>query len=314
MIDLSVVVVSWNTRELTLACLDAAARALRAAPLRAEILLVDNGSRDGTADAVGARLPRVRRIALARNAGFAGGANAGLAAMRGRHALLLNSDARPLGDAIGTCVRFLDGNPDVGLLGPRLVGADGRPERSVHALPRLAAELAPPALHPLLFGLPAPRRAGEPVDVEAVRGAALFARGEAIRRVGPLCEDYFFFLEETEWCLRMQRAGWRVVHHPGVAFAHASGASSKRRHPAETRIEYHRSLYRFYRANAGARSAARVRRLRFAKATLRVLAGAPLAALSARRRLRWRSQRALLAWHLRDCPAGAGLSALEGGA
>lgn len=310
MIDLSVVIVSWNTRELTLGCLDAVSRALGAAALRAEILLVDNGSRDGTADAVARRFPAVRRIVRARNGGFARGANAGLSAMGGRHALLLNSDARPLPGAIETCVAFLDSQPDVALVGPRLIRPDGRPERSAHAQPRLAAELVPPALHPLLFGLPSPRRPGAPADVEALRGAALFARGAAIRRVGLLPEDYFFFLEETEWCARMRRSGWRVVLHPGAAFHHVSGASSKRRHPEATRIEYHRSLYRYYRTQRG--GAAPVLWLRLTKAVLRVAGGAPLAALSPRRRARWRSHRAVLGWHLRGCPADAGLSALEG--
>jgi GT2 family glycosyltransferase len=301
-IDLSVIVVSWNTRELTLEALAAATRALERSGLRGETILVDNGSRDGTAGAVRRRFPHATAVALPRNLGFAAGANAGLRAAAGRHALLLNSDARPRAGALETCVAYLDAHPRVALLGPRLLRPDGSPEPSVHAAPRLRAEL-----------LPAPwrhRPGAGPRDVEAVRGAALFARAEAVRQVGPLPEDYFFFLEETDWCGRMRRAGWQVLYHPGAAFSHVSGASSKRPHPAATRIEYHRSLYRYYGLHHGPGARAAVRAIRAAKAGLRTLAGAPLALLLPRRRARWQSQRALLTWHLRGCPASAGLSGL----
>jgi N-acetylglucosaminyl-diphospho-decaprenol L-rhamnosyltransferase len=313
LIDLSVVVVSWNTRALTLAGLDATARLLGASRLAGELVVVDNGSRDGTAREVRRRLPGARLIERAENGGFARGANAGLGAARGRHVLLLNSDARPLPGALETCVDFLDAHADVGIVGPRLLRPDGRRERSAHAPPGLWSELVPPALAGLAWRGAPPWRSepARPRGVPALRGAALFVRAAAVRQVGPLPEDYFFFLEETDWCTRMRRAGWRVVQHPGAAVLHVSGASSKRPHPAASRIEYHRSLYRYYGLHRGRAAAAGVRVLRCAKAAARAAAGAPLAWLSARRRLRWRSQCAVLRWHLRGCPAQAGLRALR---
>ncbi len=309
MIDLSVVVVSWNTRALTLAGLRAASRVLAASPLRSELWLVDNGSSDGTAAAVRRCVPGARVIARASNGGFARGANAGLRAARGRHLLLLNSDARLLSGAAETCVALLDASPDVAIVGPSLLRPDGRRERSVHAPPHLWMELVPPALAGLAWrGAPPWRRPPPtPRDVPALRGAALFVRAAAVRQVGPLPEDYFFFLEETDWCMRMRRAGWRVVQHPGAAAIHLSGASSKRPHPAATRIEYHRSLYQYYRLHRGRLAASAVRALRFAKAALRAVGQAPLALFSARRRVRWRSHCAVLRWHLRGCPALPGL-------
>jgi N-acetylglucosaminyl-diphospho-decaprenol L-rhamnosyltransferase len=319
-IDLSIVVATWNTCDLTLGCLRATARALERGAdraLEAEVIVVDNGSSDGTAGAVRRLFPGAQVIALPRNVGFAAACNAGLRAMRGRHALLLNSDARPLPGALETCVRFLDTHPDVGVVGPRLLRADGAPQSSIHRSPALTAELIPLGLLRLLFRrrFPSERRLGsDPVDVEAVRGAALFARSSLIRAVGPLAEEYFFFLEETEWCERIRRAGWRVVYHPGASVVHLSGESSKRPHPALTRIEYHRSLYRFYRTQRGRGRAALVRGLRLAKTGFYLLSQAPLALCGRPHRVRWRVHRDVLAWHLRGCPASVGLAGLGGGA
>ncbi len=301
MIDLSIVVVSWNTRELTLATLRSLQRLCRSSPLATELWLIDNGSRDGTARAARERAPEVRIFASPRNLGFAAGANRGLQCARGRHVLLLNSDALPLPGALETCVAYLDAHPEVALVGPRLLRSDGSIQRSLHAVPGLRSELLP--------WLAAARRphVTRPCAAPALRGAALFLRASVLREVGGLCEDYFFFLEETEWCLRLRRAGHRIVHHPGAAVRHLSGASSKRVHPSRTRIEYHRSLYRFLRVYRGRGVERAVRALRVGKAALRTALMAPIAWLWPARRDRWRSQWDLLAWHWRGRPEDAGL-------
>lgn len=318
MTDLSIVIPSWDTRELALACLDAALREVRAAsPRRAcEILLVDNGSEDGTADAVRERFPGVRVLRLARNLGFAAGVNRGLALARGRHVLLLNTDARLLPGALERCVALLDARPDIGVVGPALLRADGRPRASAHRFPLVAGELLPPRLRDGAR----PRRAGAwrgggglPVDVEALRGAALFVRAGLLRSVGGLSEAYFFFLEDTDWCWRVRAAGLRVVVLPTARAVHLSGASSARRSPSLTRIEYHRSLYRFLLRHRGAGRATAVWMLRFAKSLARVVLGAPLALASRARRARWSVHRDVLAWHLRGCPRAVGLASLGSG-
>ena len=314
MTDLSIVIVSWNTRELSLDCVAATLREVRACASRfaCELVVVDNGSGDGTAPALRERFPSVRVVRLARNLGFAAGANRGLAVARGRFALLLNSDARLLPGALGRCVAHLEAHPDVGVVGPMLLRADGRPRASAHRFPLVASEILPPGMLSLALPrrFPSWRSRGElPMDVEAVRGAALFLRSELIRRVGPLPEEYFFFLEETDWCWRVRAAGLRVVQLPAARVLHLSGASSARRSPALTRIEYHRSLYRFLLRHRGFGRAATVWMLRFTKSLARVLAGAPLALASRSVRSRWRVHRDVLVWHLRGCPAGVGLAA-----
>jgi GT2 family glycosyltransferase len=310
--DIAVVVVTWNTRELVLDCLASVFAALSPpAGLTAEIAVVDNGSSDGTREAIGERFPAARVIALPANVGFAAGANAGLRAVRGRHVLLLNSDARVTSETLERCVRFLDEHPDVGIVGPQLLHPDGRRQNSIHNFPIVATELLPKALFQALWRrrFPSRRWVGEePLDVEAVTGAAIFARAAAIHDIGPLPEDYFFFLEETDWCWRARAAGWRVVHLPAAFAVHLSGASSKRRDPALTRIEYHRSLYRFFRVNRGAGWMAMVVCLRLLKSLFYVVTQAPLALFGGRGLARWRVNRDVLVWHLRGCPRAVGFA------
>lgn len=318
MIDLSIVVVTWNTRELVLDCLASIERALAAhgdAPLAVETLVIDNGSSDGTGEAVRARFPRARLLRLSRNLGFAAGSNAGIREARGRHILLLNSDARVAPGALERSVRFLDEHPDVGIVGPQLLNPDGSKQNSIHNYPRLATELVPKGVFQYLFRrrFPSRRWSGrEPIDVEAITGAALFARAELVDSVGPLCEDYFFFLEETDWCWCARRAGWRVVHLPSAEVIHLSGGSSKRKRPGLTRIEYHRSLYRFFRRNHGPARTACAVALRFCKALFYVITQTPPALFAPRMRSRCRVNWDVLRWHLRGCPQSVGLGSLAG--
>ena len=310
--DLSIVIVSWNTRALTLDCLASLEGVLAGAAGFAEVLVVDNASSDGTAAAIRAQFPAVRVIASARNQGFAAGCNAGVRVASGRHVLFLNSDARIDSKALHGCVDFLDKQCDVGVVGPQLRRPDGRRRNSIHNAPTLVSELVPRALLQFLFRrrFPSWRWVGDrPLDVEAVTGAAFFARAAAIAEVGPLPEDYFLFLEETDWCLRMRRAGWRVVHLPTLFAVHAAGASSKRRNPALTRIEYHRSLYHFFRVNRGMGSMAMVFALRLLKAGFYLVASAPAALVGGERgRARLRVHRDVLEWHLRGCPGSVGFA------
>lgn len=318
-VELSVVVVSFETRELTLRCVDRARAALRAVRERGvpgELIVVDNGSRDGSAEALAAE-PEVRLLALPRNRGFAAGANAGLGAAAGRLLALINSDAFLEPEALGRALAHLRDAPWRGIAGVQLRREDGRLQESIHAFPGLRTELVPDRLRRLVGSERLPdrhRRGGAVRDIEAPRGAVLFVHREVVEALGGLDEGYFFFLEETDWCWRARRAGFRVVHLPDVEVTHVSGASSKRRDPVATRIEYHRSLYRFVRLRRGRAewlAFVAVRQLRSVVALALSLLASPFAR-GARRALRERA--ALLAWHLRGQPEGEGLRAGGGGA
>lgn len=315
---LSIVVVSWNTRELTLACLDAAVVAAAgfsaATALPCEIVLVDNGSRDGTAAAVGLHHPGVKRVVLPENGGFAVGANAGHAATDGEVVLWLNSDARIEAAALIACWRHFVAHPRVGIVGPQLLHADGRRQHSAHAFPSLLDEFVPAFVIDCIRPRrrPAKRFVGErPIAVDAVQGAALFARRSLLERVGPFSDAFFFYLEETDLCWRAARAGFGVELVPEAKVVHAAGASSKRVAPAASRIEYHRSLYHFLEQRRGARAmriAVAIRTLRGALVLAGLALGSPLSVGAGRR---FAERRALLAWHLAGRPAGRGLAALR---
>jgi hypothetical protein len=309
--DLSVVVVTWETRALTLHCIETLLAALDEAPaLHADVHVVDNASTDGTTDALRERHPGVDVVVLPENRGYAAGNNAGLVRARGPVTLLLNTDVEITREAIDRALAFFDAEPRAGLVGIALCHPDGRPQNAIHAHPGPLRELAPRWLLERL----APRRFPSkrvappgPVVVEAVLGAALFARAEAVREVGLLDEGYFFFLEETDWCWRMREAGWQVWHLPGPAVVHRSGESSKRRRPGPTRIEFHRSLYRFVERRRGRASRAAMVTVRLAR-TVGTLALLALAApFSGHSRARLAERWSLLVWHLRGCPEAGGL-------
>jgi len=318
MSDLSIVIVTWNCREVLLDSLQSIEREVHSrrddGRIETETLVVDNGSEDGSVEAVRERFPWAEVIALPENIGFAAGNNVGLRRAKGRHAVLLNSDTVVLRDGLERCVRYLDRHPDVGVVGPQLLNPDGSKQNCIHNYPGFATELFPKGLLERFLPERYPSKRFEhaaPIDVEAVLGACLFVRREVLESVGLMPEDYFFFLEETDWCFRISHAGWRIVHIPDARIVHIFGASTKKKVPAETRIEYHRSLYHFFRKNRGTPAAAAIVMLRVLKGALYVVTGALAAPFSARARDRWIQSCRVFGWHLRGCPASGGLKRLR---
>jgi len=310
--DLGVVVLSWNTRDLLIACLESL-EAVRSqlASMHIEILVVDNASTDGTPEQVAARFPSVRLIELPHNVGFARGMNAGIRAVESRFTLLLNSDTRVSTAAIARACEVLASDASIAAVGVQLLHPDGRLQNSVHAFPGVATEVFPSLLRETLLPrrFPSKRRpARQPIEVDAVLGAALFVRREAFARVGLLCEEYFFFLEDTDWCFRAWKSGLRIVHVPDAHIEHLSGGSSKRRDAARTRIEFHRSLYRFLRLHRGRATLGFVVGARTLKGIATVLGLGLIAPFSARQRSRLVERSQLLGWHLRGCPAAPSLA------
>ena len=302
-VDLSIIIVSFNQRDLVLDCL----ASIRAAELEIshEVILVDNGSTDLVVESVRRQCPEVQVIALSENIGFGPGNNQGLLKMNGRHAVLLNSDTIVLRGGVERCVRYLDDNPDVGVVGPQLLNPDRTKQNCIHNSPTLLSELVGQSLLRRLWPRRYPSKLVdyvEPIEVEAVLGACLFVRGQVVQEVGPLCEDYFFFLEDTDWCHRIRKRGWKIVHLPDAFVIHLHGESSKKKQPLRTRIEYYRSRYTFFRQ---IRSTLSYRALELV-VLARVLLGS---VLGGRRAAEYRK---LLAWHWQGRPASAGLSPARG--
>ena len=229
MVDLSIVIVSWNVRDLLRQCLLSVLANLQTC----EVIVVDNVSTDGSAEMVRAEFPDAHLIVNTENRGFPAANNQGITVAQGRYVLILNPDTKVVGDALATMVAYADANPDVGVVGPQLLNEDGSVQSSRRRFPTLAIALLESTwLQPC-----APRRLleryyvqdqpdGATLDVDWVKGAALMARRDAIERVGLMDEGYFMYSEELDWCRRFTDAGWRVVYLPAARIVHYGGKSS----------------------------------------------------------------------------------------
>jgi GT2 family glycosyltransferase len=221
--ELSVILVNWNTARLTCDCVASVFAAADSVDL--EIILVDNASTDGSVDLMRRRHPSVRIIENGDNRGFAAANNQGMAAAGGRYLLLLNSDTIVLRDALRKTLDFADAHPDAGIVGCRLLNPDGSLQRSCFQYPSISNLLLSAFYLNKLF--PRSRFFGKPRDVESVMGAFMLVRRNAYSAFGGMDEDYFMYGEETDWCRRCTRAGWRVMFTPDGCVTHFGGQSSR---------------------------------------------------------------------------------------
>lgn len=251
MIDLSIVIVSWNTREYLLPCLESIF--LSREKISLELIIIDNGSKDRSGREAKRTFPTLRLIENQRNEGFAKAANQGLKNSEGRYILLLNPDTKMKKGSMEQLVSFMDAYLDAGVAGGQLYNQDDSKQNSIANFPSLATELLNKSLLRQFFQTKFPgkeRHYPEPIEVDSVIGACMIIRREAMEQVGYLDEDYFLFLEETDWCYRMKRMGWKVYHVPQAEVYHYQGKSAeteKRR----ARVEYYRSRYHFFKKNKG---------------------------------------------------------------
>ena len=212
MADVAISLVNTNSRELLLACLDS----LR--DVDAEVVVLDNASEDGSADAVRERFPEVRLIAQAHRAGFGANHNTVIRATTSRYVYVLNEDTTSEDWALDRLAGHLDANPRVAALGPRLVYPDGRLQDSAWRFPTPAVA----ALGLVTLGRVAVTQSGGTAtrDVDWAMGAALLVRREALDEVGLFDEGFFIYSEETDLCRRLRSAGWRTQYFPSVTVVH----------------------------------------------------------------------------------------------
>jgi GT2 family glycosyltransferase len=216
-------------------------------------------------------------------------------------------------EAIERLISMMEARSDVGIAGAQLLNSDGSKQNSIANFPSLATELFNKSLLKWLFPKIFPgkeRNYDEPIEVDSVIGACMMVRPDAIHQVGPLDEDYFLFLEETDWCYRMKKAGWKVYHVPQAEVYHFQGKSAgtdKKR----ARVEYFRSRYHFFKKNRGGGQG-------FILLTgLLIRLGCELLAMTVASLVTlftvksWRRKLSIYAyllwWHLRFCPEGMGL-------
>ena len=250
MVDLSIIIVSWNAKEYLLGCVesicDTGAKGW-------EIIVADNGSIDGSGREAKETFPFIQVIQNRENLGFAKAVNQGLQKASGRYVLLLNPDTRVKNGAIEQLVSFMDRCSDAGIAGAQLLNPDGSKQNSIARFPSLATELLNKSLLRRLFPKTFPgkeREYFEPIEVDSVIGACMMVRRQALDQVGILDEDYFLFLEETDWCYRMKRAGWKIYHVPQAEVDHFQGKSAEEV-KKKARLEFYRSRYHFFKKNRG---------------------------------------------------------------
>ena len=311
MVDLSIIIVNWNTKEYLLPCLKSIFRG--GGVTGWEIIVTDNSSTDGSGDEIRKTFPSVQVIENDKNLGFSKAMNQGLQKASGRYALLLNPDTRVKNGAIEQLVSFMDGCPNAGAAGMQLLNSDGSKQNSIANFPSLATELLNKRLLRWLFPKKFPgkeRNYSKPVEVDSVIGACMMVRRVALEQVGLLDEDYFLFLEETDWCYRMKRAGWKIYHVPQAEVYHLQGKSAETQ-KKKAKVEYYRSRYHFFKKNRGPLQhfllvGGLTIRLIFELLMITVASVITFFVVKGcRRKLSLYSY--LFWWHLRLCPEGMGL-------
>lgn len=219
-----------------------------------EIIVVDNGSQDGSAEMVKLRYPRTSLIATNHNLGFSRAQNQALGLSRGRYILMLNPDARIVEtNALAKLVAFADSEPKVGVIGLRVLNNDGSLQFSARRFPTLRAGLFRNTFLGRLFPknkyvaqyLMADWDHNEVRDVDWVSGAAMAIRREALEQIGPLDERFFMYCEDVDFCYRAHQNGWRVCYFPQSTVTHRIAAASDL---AQVRMIYHfhRSMRLFF--------------------------------------------------------------------
>lgn len=264
--DLSVLIVTYNSRPFVDECLEALTRSVRTHSF--EVFVIDNASSDGAAAHVRSHWPGVKVIEMGRNAGFAAANNVGFVASSGRNVLLLNGDAVVEPNAVDRLVDLLDADPSAGVAAPRLLNPDGSDQGTARAFPTPAAAIWG-RRSPLTRAFPQNRHAarylsgrdhdgGGPFQVDWVSGACLMVPRSVIDEIGGLDEGFFMHWEDADWCRRITSGGRAVWVDPRARAVHSEGGSRRGWPPGQI-VHFHRGAYRYYAKHhlAGARAVSR---------------------------------------------------------
>ncbi|MDI6616054.1 MAG: glycosyltransferase family 2 protein [Syntrophaceae bacterium] len=303
--DITIVIVNWNTRDLLGDCLQSIYETV--SDVTFEVIVVDNASGDGSVAMVRDGFPAVRIIENTQNRGFSAANNQAFAVMRGRYALLLNSDTVLTEGAVHELFSFMEGNAKAAMAGGQLLNRDGSRQNSIANYPTLLSLFMNLPLLEVLFPGRYPSKRyehKEPLAVESVIGACMLVRREAMDEVGILDEGYFFFFEETDWAYRMRSAGWKIFHVPSARIYHLQGMSIGR--DVRSRILFYRSRYRFFGKWKGSTYNTAVRGVIVTRLIVNWLLTAVgtilTVGLHGKLRDKWIVYTRLIGWHLKGCP------------
>lgn len=244
--DISIIVVSFNTKGLLLDCLASIFETVNG--ISFEVWVVDNNSTDGTVEAIRERYPDIKIIKNTKNLGFAAANNQAFRQMNGDYALLLNTDTVLTNGAVQELFDFMEVNPEAGMACGQLLNLDGSSQNSIANFPTTLTLLSNETLLRILLPkkFPSKRRGYvSPLKIDSCIGACLMARKKAMDDMGLFDERYFFFFEETDWAYRMKRGGWAIYLVPTAKIFHAQGKTVGSN--LHARIMFYRSRYLFFK-------------------------------------------------------------------
>lgn len=251
-LDVSVIIVNWNTKDKLNDCLNSIYR--QAPKLTYEVIVVDNASGDGSVEMVKREFPEAILLQNDENKGFAAANNIGMTVAQGRYILLLNSDTIVLDNAIGQTVSFADSYPESAIVGCKVLNHDGTLQQTCFMFPSLLNLLLSSTYLYKLF----PRNTffgreqmtwwdrDDVCEVDVVTGCFMLVKREAIEQVGLMDEQFFIYAEETDWCYRFKKAGWRILYIPYAEIIHIGAASSNQMKP-EMVLQLRASILLFFK-------------------------------------------------------------------
>jgi N-acetylglucosaminyl-diphospho-decaprenol L-rhamnosyltransferase len=318
---LSIIITTKDTKTLLKNLLSSIKKDKILKPLLKEVIIVDNASADRTGDMVKQDFPGFLYIKNERNEGFASAVNKGFSHSTGEYLLFLNSDTLLIE---GETVKMLDlmkENPDIGICGPQLVYSDMRPQRSFAYAPSLISEIFPRALIEFLSPKTISSRPSalltisSALDIPSLIGAAVLIRRNIMESLGGFDERFFFFLEETDLCLRTRSIKYgtegkiyRVVFYPHAKIIHLQGKTVTKNW-VKGRMEYNISLYKFIRKHHAYPYYMAFKTIRLFKCCifLIIFSALPLFPVKERLKRSYTYYTKLLLWHIKGCQDNTGL-------
>jgi GT2 family glycosyltransferase len=249
--DLTIVTVPWNSREVLVQNLETLFQST--GDVAFDVVAVDNASHDGSAELIRERFPQVQVIANAANRGFSAACNQGIALSHARHVLLLNPDMRVTPEALQKTVAYLDAHPEVGVMGAKLIGSDGKTIPHIRRFPTFWDQLATLLKLPHFFPHLLDTYLGKDLDLEkeqfvdSVRGSYFAINRTALDKLGGLDERYFIWFEEVDYCKQVYAAGLKVAYVPSIIAHDLVGRSFAQRDSYWKQKNFTRSMVTYFK-------------------------------------------------------------------
>lgn len=251
--DLSIIIVSWNVKDLLRKCLESIYRETK--NLKFEVFVVDNHSKDNTAEMVKQEFPKVNLIANQENVGFASACNQAIQEAKGDFVLLLNPDTEIIENALEKMVSFMKNHPKAGIAGCQVLNPDKTIQLSVRNFPTFSAmSLLMLKLHHLFQNLTALRKylakdfdSTKTQEVDQVMGAFFLIKYEVLKKIGLLDKNFYIWFEEVDYCKRVKNQGWKIYYTPEAKIIHYFAQSFQQIAGFNKQLIFNRSLLYYFR-------------------------------------------------------------------